>query len=71
MAVEDEPIASVTQYSLGFLIYTIPFLHQVTMPKYQASVRKLLNTNWQGGRKPLQEIRKAAFGFNNNGKCWR
>lgn len=63
MAIKDEPIATVTQYNLGFLIYIIPSLHQITDAQVSNFSRDTLKYNMVGGRKHLREVCKTAFTF--------
>lgn len=65
MAIKDEPIATVTQYNLGFLLYiiSIPSLHQITDAQVSNFSRDTLIYNMVGGRKPLREVCKTAFTF--------
>lgn len=63
MAIKDEPIATVTQYNLGFLIYIIPSLHQITDAQVSNFSRDILKYNMVRGRKPLRDVCKTAFTF--------
>lgn len=73
MAVKDEPIANVTQYNLGFLIYIIPSLHQIMDAQVSNFSQDTLKYNMVGGggESLYGKSERQHLLFNNNSKCWR